>query len=153
MKLHPNGEIRFHNDDSPYRLRDKSLLKVWLEHIATSHHRKLDSLDYVFCSSDRITEINIQYLDHHYPTDIITFNYNEGTSVAAEIYICPEVVKENASRFRTTFAQEMHRVLVHGLLHLLEFDDQTESQQKEMRQAEDDALAKLNEMFHVKQKK
>ncbi len=100
---------------------------------------KPGQINFIFCSDDFILEINKNYLQHDYFTDIITFDLSaEGSAgIDAEIYISVDTVKDNAARFETTFTRELHRVMFHGLLHLIGYDDKTPSHQLEMTEKED----------------
>ncbi|MEW6508365.1 MAG: rRNA maturation RNase YbeY [Bacteroidota bacterium] len=102
------------------------------------------SLDINFVSVDTITELNKKYLNHNYATDIISFNYSfESNNLDGEILICSEIAYDNAKRLKTTYEQEIRRLIIHGLLHLVGFDDGTDLQRKLMRSKENKILAKL----------
>ena len=103
---------------------------------------KLDALRYIFCSDKYLLEINRQYLNHDYYTDIITFNLsNHPEAVQGEIYISIDRVKDNARQFNASFTQELHRVIFHGALHLCGYKDKTAKEEKLMREKEDQYLA------------
>jgi rRNA maturation RNase YbeY len=117
--------------DAVYRI--KRFLKV-----------EIFSLDINFVSVNTITELNKKYLNHNYATDIISFNYSfESNNLDGEILICSETAYDNAKRFKTTYEQEIRRLIIHGLLHLVGFDDGTDLQRKLMRSKENKILAKL----------
>lgn len=115
-------------------------LRAWLNEVASTHDSQINQLSYTFLSSGDIQTANVQYLNHDYPTDIITFGYEEGSVVSGEILIGEEVVRENAGNFNVTNQQEMCRVIAHGLLHLIGFNDSSEAERERMRAEEDKSL-------------
>lgn len=119
----------------------------WLNAVATSEDKTIGNLSYVFCSDDFLLEINQSYLNHDTYTDIITFDYNEDGLLSGEIYISTDRVVENALRFRESETDELHRVMVHGLLHLCGYPDKTDEEKDVMRKLENEKI----KMFHVKQ--
>ena len=119
----------------------------WLNAVATSEDKTIGNLSYVFCSDDFLLEINQSYLNHDTYTDIITFDYNEDGLLNGEIYISTDRVVENALRFRESETNELHRVMVHGLLHLCGYPDKTDEEKDVMRKLENEKI----KMFHVKQ--
>lgn len=119
----------------------------WLNAVATSEDKTIGNLSYVFCSDDFLLEINQSYLNHDTYTDIITFDYNEDGLLNGEIYISTDRVVENALRFRESETDELHRVMVHGLLHLCGYPDKTDEEKDMMRKLENEKI----KMFHVKQ--
>lgn len=104
--------------------------------IVTGEGKKLGEITYIFVSTDEILKININYLDHHYLTDVITFDRSGRDMINGDIFICPEVVFENASQYQVSRLNEMYRVMIHGILHLLGQMDHTEELKQEMRQKE-----------------
>jgi len=130
--------IAFIAEDVPFQVSDEEKIKNWLAQIINFHQFRLENLTFVFCSDDYLLDLNINYLDHHTYTDIITFdNSDEEQTIEGDIFISIDRVKENASNFNVSFLEELHRVMIHGVLHLLGYDDKTESHQAEMRQKED----------------
>lgn len=119
-----------------------------LVRIAEAHNRPIKSLLYHFVSREISQDINTNHLNHNYPTDIITFDYSRGNGIRAELFICPDVVVENAETFVQDPYLEMARVIVHGLLHLVGFDDGTTEEKQEMRCQED---SWLREFIEIKQ--
>lgn len=122
-----------------FSLDNEEIVIEWLLAVAEKHKRSLSNLEYVFCTDEELLEINKQYLNHDYYTDIITFPMSSDPLEAC-IYISIDRVKENAEHYETAFVDELHRVLVHGLLHLLGHNDKTNEENKAMRKAEDDCL-------------
>ena len=103
----------------------------------------LGDLNYIFCSDEYLLERNIKYLGHDTLTDIITFNYCEGKIINSDIMISIDRVKENSTIFENTFLDELHRVMIHGVLHLIGYDDQNEKEKQIMKEKEDFYLKKL----------
>ena len=126
-----------------FQLENEQDIKTWIESIVVSEGFKLGEILYIFCDDDFLHDINVKFLNHDTLTDIITFDYNLGKQINSEIYISIPRVKENAQSFKTTFENELHRVIIHGILHLCGYKDETDSQQTEMRLKEDSALRKL----------
>ena len=125
----------------PIDLRDRTRLKRFLASLFKKEGKQLNELQYIFCSDDYLLDINRQYLNHDYYTDIITFDLSEkGQSINAEIYISVDRVRENAREFGSSLRQELHRVIFHGALHLCGYKDKTSVQEKEMRKMEEKYL-------------
>ena len=113
----------------------------WLKAAALKESYGIESLGYVFCSDDFLLEINQQFLDHDTLTDIVTFDYTEGTILNGEIYISTDRVADNAKDFNVNFETELRRVIIHGLLHMCGYGDKTEDEKSRMRSKEDEYLA------------
>lgn len=118
----------------------KKVLQQWLEKVARAEKRKVASLAYIFVSDDELWQMNKQFLNHDTYTDIITFDYSEENSVSGEIYISVDRVSENAEKYKHPVAEELLRVMAHGVLHLCGYKDKSPLQQKQMRAAEERAL-------------
>ena len=116
----------------------------WIKTIAADYGKKVGELSYLFCDDQKILEMNRHYLQHDYFTDIITFDYSEGNSIAGDIIISLETVRSNSQKYQTPFEEELRRVIIHGVLHLCGLRDKNKKEQKEMREAEDKALFLLN---------
>ena len=135
------------------RRRDVS---AWIKKVAALHGKKVGSIAYIFCDDEKILEVNRQYLQHDYYTDIITFDDSEGDVISGDLFISLDTVRTNSEqfatsseRFRSPYEQELHRVVVHGVLHLLGQGDKSDSEAAEMRRQEEEALALWNTMFRV----
>lgn len=115
--------------------------KAWIKQIITNHKKKCGNISYIFTDDKNILVVNQQYLNHDYYTDIITFDYAEKEIINGDIFISVERVKENAQEFNTSFDNELHRVMIHGILHLLGFKDHSKKEEQTMRQKENEALA------------
>ena len=122
----------------PVSLKDRTRLRQFLVSLFKKEGKKLGDLQYIFCSDDYLLDINRQYLNHDYYTDIITFDLSEkGHPINAEIYISVDRVRENAANYNSSFRKELHRVMFHGILHLCGYKDKKPKDAKIMRQMED----------------
>lgn len=141
----PEAAIGFTNADISFSLKDRKKLRKWLADTAAGRSFNITDIQYIFCSDEFLLDINRNFLQHDYFTDIITFDLSEKkTDLCGEIYISIPRVKENAKTYGNSFYAELHRVMVHGILHLCGLKDKTAKQEKEMRSAEDEALLKRN---------
>ncbi len=122
---------------------NKNTISGWISSTITSEFHKEGDLNYVFCSDKYLLEININHLNHNTLTDIITFDYSLGKQINTEIYISIDRVKENAESFNTSFDGELHRVIIHGILHLCGYKDKTKKEKATMRNKEDYYLSLL----------
>ena len=118
-------------------------VKDWVKQVAGKFDRKVGGLAYLFCSDDKILEVNKEYLQHDYYTDIITFDYSEGNSISGDMFISLDTVKSNAEKYGVNYDEELLRVMIHGVLHLCGINDKTEEEEKTMRAEEDEALQLL----------
>jgi probable rRNA maturation factor len=139
--LQTTASIKFHSDQIPFLLRNKTQVRSWLMRIAAKHKRHVGTLTYVFVSDEQLLGMNQQFLQHNTYTDIITFDYSEKMTVSGELYISIDRVRENARSFGVLVPDELHRVMAHGLLHLCGFNDKQPKQAAEMRRQEEKALA------------
>lgn len=119
----------------------------WITNIIGSENYLLNRIDYIFCDDEYLLNINQKYLNHDSYTDIITFDYTEGKNIAGDIFISIERVKENADKFEVDFLDELHRVMSHGVLHLLGYSDKSDEDVVLMRNKEDEKM----KLFHVEQ--
>jgi probable rRNA maturation factor len=134
--------ITFFEEGISYKLKNKTAVRKWLTDTVVAEGFKLNELNYIFCSDEYLLQINQQYLDHDTYTDIITFdNSEEEGIIVGDIFISIERIKENAAKFSVTEAQELHRVMVHGALHLLGYKDKSATDKKKMTLKEDHYLA------------
>lgn len=137
-------EINFFSEDIDFRLENEATITQWIRQIISDHSYTLESLTYIFCSDEYLLAVNKEHLNHDYYTDIITFdNSEESNTIESDIFISIDRVKENAQTETSDFLTELHRVMIHGVLHLLGFNDKDESQQKAMREKEDACLSLL----------
>ncbi len=131
------NNISFHNEGVGTKTPSKRLLKAWIKEFVSNHGKKVGELAFIFCSDEKILEVNQNFLQHDYYTDIITFDYCEGEIVSGDIFISVERVKENATSHNAEYNTELIRVLAHGVLHLIGFQDKSPKKKKEMTENED----------------
>lgn len=139
--------VRFFSEDIAFNLKERRKISKWLKTIAALDGYALGEVNYIFCSDTYLLQINQKFLGHDYLTDIITFDNSQDyllekgrEGVSADIYISIDTVRANGESYGEGFDRELHRVIVHGLLHLIGYDDVTETKQKKMRAAENRAL-------------
>lgn len=129
--------IRYFCEDVNFKFKDRLANNRWLKMVAGSEIRTLGDINIIFCSDNYILDVNVKYLQHDYFTDIITFDYCEGNILSGDLFISIDSVRENALEYCTDFNEELHRVIVHGVLHLIGYDDHSEQEKKVMREKED----------------
>ncbi len=139
----PEQPISFHSEDVPFELSEPDSIASWLQESAANEQKSVWEINYIFCSDEHLLEINQEYLQHDYYTDVITFDYSENNRLQGDIFISIDRVQENADEFKVTFMQELCRVMVHGLLHLSGYGDKTPEQEAQMREKENFYLQKL----------
>ena len=132
--------IFFSNEHVDFALLESERVKKWITHVVRARGKRVGEVNYIFCDDAYLLEVNRTYLDHDTYTDIITFDYVAGNIVSGDIFISIERVRENARLFDTSFEHELHRVLIHGILHLLGQGDKSEREAKEMRNLEEECL-------------
>ena len=135
--------IQFLSENIELPAIDQTKVSRWIKLVAASQGRKAGHINYIFCDDERILEVNNYYLQHDYFTDIITFDYSSGKTISGDIYISIDTVKSNAEGLKISFEEELHRVIIHGILHLCGQDDKTTESQAEMTRKENEALAQL----------
>lgn len=121
----------------------KREISEWIKKVALSHKKKVGDIAYIFCSDDKILEVNNQYLKHDYYTDIITFDYTEEDIISGDMFISLDTVKSNSVQINTDYETELKRVIIHGILHLCGFKDKSPKDEARMRELENDALSML----------
>ena len=137
------SKVCFFFEKRDFQLADRNRLKTFIESVFKKEGIRLDSLNFIFVSDKRLLEINRQYLNHNYFTDIISFELSgAGQPVVGDIYISIDRVRENAADLGTSFKEELHRVIFHGVLHLCGYGDKSSRDIKEMRSREDYYLSK-----------
>jgi rRNA maturation RNase YbeY len=135
--------IHFFEEDITYKLKHKTLVRQWINETIIAEGYKLKELNYIFCSDPYLLQINRQYLDHDTYTDIITFDNSETEgSIVGDIFISIDRIRENAAKFGPSETDELHRVVIHGALHLLGYTDKTPVTKQKMTQKEDFYLNK-----------
>ena len=136
--------IRFFNEDVPYKLTQKQATRQWLKQQAEAEGYAVGDLNYIFCSDDYVLQVNRDYLQHDYYTDIITFDQSEEEDkIEGDIFISVERVADNAQQVGVTTEQEMRRVLAHGMLHLCGYGDKTDEEAAQMRAKEEEWMRLL----------
>lgn len=128
--------VTYYTEDTHFSFKEKRLTNRWLKLVAESEVRRLGDVSIIFCSDNYILDVNMKYLQHDYFTDIITFDYCEGNRLNGDLFISVDSVRENASFYGTEFPDELNRVIVHGILHLIGYDDHTEEDIAVMRAKE-----------------
>lgn len=137
------SNICFFTEETTFQIPYPNLITPWIKHCIQSSDKKLVHLNYIFCSDTYLHKLNKTYLQHDYFTDVITFNYANSTDeIEGDAYISIDRVKEHASTFGNTFHQELCRVLIHAVLHLIGYDDKTPEEKHQMRNQESVWLAK-----------
>ena len=114
---------------------------AWIRRVAATYGRKIGEVGYLFCDDEKILEVNREYLQHDYYTDIITFDYNEGMQINGDLVISLDTVKSNAQLFNKPYEEELYRVIIHGILHLCGINDKGPGEREIMEAAENAALA------------
>lgn len=120
---------------------DQTTVTEWIGRVAESHQRVVGDINYVFCNDEEILDVNRRYLQHDYYTDIVTFDYGRGNVLSGDLYISLDTVRSNAELLGKPYDEELHRVLVHGVLHLVGINDKGPGERELMEAAEDAALA------------
>ena len=128
--------ISYFFEDTDFIFKGKALNNRWLKIVAESEIRRLGQISIIFCSDNYILDINQRFLQHDYFTDIITFDYCEGDRLSGDLFISVDSVRENAIEYGSSFNGELNRVMVHGILHLIGYDDHTDEDIRQMRSKE-----------------
>lgn len=136
--------IFFSTENIDFELADEPKVKKWILAVVGAQGKRVGNLNYLFCDDSYLIDVNRTYLNHDTYTDIITFDYVEGSVVSGDILISVERVSENATLFNSSFEQELRRVIIHGVLHLLGQADKSDEDAAEMRRKEESALALWN---------
>lgn len=137
--------IEYFSEDTSFEASNKEQLSTWLNAITARYEQEIAFLNYIYCSDNYLLQINKEYLQHDYFTDIITFDQRDfdDQPIEGDIFISIDRVADNATNNHTSFEHELHRVMAHGLLHLLGFNDKTDEQKQQMRESEDACLSLL----------
>jgi len=138
--------IFFSTENTKFNLKEKAKVKKWISEVIKHYGKKPGDLGYIFCDDSYLLEANIEYLNHDTYTDIITFDYVEGDVISGDMMISVDRVGENANTFGVAFEQELHRVIIHGVLHLLGNKDKSDKDAAKMRKLEEHALKMWDEM-------
>lgn len=139
--------IKYFTEDTSFVYKEKMATKKWLNFVAGAEIKKMGDISIIFCSDNYLLDINMKYLGHDYFTDIITFDYCTDATLSGDLFISIDTVRDNAAFYGAEFETELRRVIVHGLLHLIGYDDHTPEQQKVMRTKEDYYLGLRNNVI------
>jgi len=134
--------INFYTETNFCHEHEKEYLS-WIEKCIKDKDFTFSELNYIFVDDVYLHKMNMEYLDHDTYTDIITFDYSVGKELSSDMYISVDRIRENSEKFNTDFYNELARVMIHGVLHLMKFNDKTEEEIKEMRSQEQQCLDKL----------
>ena len=135
--------ISFHADNISMPDIDFRKVEQWIKAVAAQYGFSVGELNYIFCDDEKILAVNQEFLQHNYYTDVITFDYTTRTRVNGDIYISLNTVQSNAEQVGASFTHELHRIIIHGLLHLTGQADKTPETKAQMTAKEEDALAKI----------
>lgn len=141
MKGKARGVIEFHYDSVHFNL-DETRIKNWITKVVSQYKKDVEEIQIIFCTDEALLKLNREHLQHDYYTDVITFEYMK-EPVMGDIYISLERVRENSKEFGVSEVNELFRVIIHGILHILGFSDKSKRAIEKMRKAEDDALKML----------
>jgi len=140
--------INYFSEAIDFDLKNQSVIKKWINHVVENEKKEIETINYIFCNDEYLHNLNVDYLKHDTLTDIITFDYSTDNTISGDIFISIERVKENAVLFKKSFDDELNRVIVHGILHLIGYNDKSPEDKAVMTEKEDFYL-----MFHVKHQK
>ena len=139
--------IQFYAEEIALPAIQQEQIRTWVKSVAASYGKKTGDISYIFCSDEKILEVNRQYLQHDYYTDIITFDYTSGSKIAGDLFISLDTVRTNAEQFAASYEEELHRTIIHGILHLCGINDKGPGEREIMEAAENRALDLLRELF------
>ena len=137
--------ITYHCDGVKMPALRKRDTSSWIRRVAATYGKRVGEIGYMFVSDEQILQVNRDYLQHDYYTDIITFDYTEGDTVSGDIVISLDTVRSNAEKYGKSYDEELHRVIIHGILHLCGLHDKAPGEREQMEAAENKALLLLNQ--------
>ena len=135
--------ITYHHIDIDMPAISRRLTTDWVKQVAATYGKRVGDVAYIFCNDSKILEVNQQYLQHDYYTDIITFDYCEDDVISGDLFISLDTVRTNSEQVGATYEQELHRVIIHGILHLCGINDKGEGEREIMEACENKALAMI----------
>ena len=141
--------ISFFSESVEFQLIDKTRYSQWISELIKQQGKNLGEISYIFCSDDYLHKLNLAHLNHDTLTDIITFDYTHAGIISGDLFISVDRVKENAASFQVDFLLEMKRVMAHGVLHLIGFNDKTTAEKKVMRKEEDKAISLFSNEHNI----
>jgi len=124
------------NYENNFKLTNEAKISEWISSVIILEECKEDEVNYVFCNDEYLHKLNVEFLNHDTLTDIISFDYSVGKNIQGDVFISTERVADNAKDFKVDFETELHRVIVHGILHYCGYKDKTEAEAKQMRDKE-----------------
>ena len=133
--------ITFYSEDIALPAIDQAKVSDWIRRVAATYGKRTGDISYIFCSDEKILEVNRQYLQHDYYTDIITFDYTVGNKISGDLFISLDTVRTNAEQFGSSYDEELHRTIIHGILHLCGINDKGPGEREIMEANENKALA------------
>lgn len=138
--------VSYFTQDTDFQFKGKRLTSRWLKLVAEAEGKRIGDIAVIFCSDNYLLDINQKYLQHNYYTDIITFDYCEGNRLSGDLFISVDSVRANAQEYGVDFAEELNRVIVHGVLHLMGYDDHKPEDITQMRAKENASLLLLSQL-------
>ncbi len=129
-------EIYFHKENVETEVKEKERIRKWIEATLSSEGKEGETINIILTSNSIIKSLNKKYLKRNYTTDIIAFNYNRGNIISGDLFLNPDTIKKNAGKYKTKFAEEILRVIIHGILHLIGYNDKSVEEKMEMREKE-----------------
>ena len=129
-------EIYFHKENVETEVKEKERIRKWIEATLSSEGKEGETINIILTSNSIIKSLNKKYLRRNYTTDIIAFNYNRGNIISGDLFLNPDTIKKNAGKYKTKFAEEILRVIIHGILHLIGYNDKSVEEKMEMREKE-----------------
>ena len=129
-------EIFFHKENVKIEVKEKERIRKWIEKTIKKEGKKGETINIILTSNSNIMSLNKKYLNRNYITDIIAFNYNRENNISGDLFLNPGTIKKNAKKYRTKLTEEIKRVIIHGVLHLIGYDDKKEEEKKVMREKE-----------------
>jgi rRNA maturation RNase YbeY len=132
------------NYETPFSIKNETKISNWIHSIILQHSFELGEINYIFCDDAYLLKLNIEFLQHDTLTDIISFDTTLGKLIGGDVFVSIERIKENAKTFAVPFEEELHRVMIHGVLHFLGFKDKTSNEKTAMRNKEEESLSLLN---------
>ncbi len=135
--------ITYHTEDCSFKLKGRRAISRWIRESTAEEGFRVGDVAIVICSDDHILKVNNEYLGHDYYTDIITFDYSEGVVISGDLIISIDTVRSNALKYGAPFERELHRVIIHGIMHLCGYKDKSKAESVKMREREDYYLSKF----------